>query len=128
LTAWAETAPALEHIFPTGPRFDHLAYSPDGEMIAISIRQDEVQCFRTGTGRPIGPLVKVPFGMAAAMQFAADGRSLWVASPGNEKMVDRWTVHRLDPASGRPLQPPIPCPGPVQRLGATRHRRLTVAT
>src|SRR5262249_31691059 len=83
---------------------------------------------RTGTGRPIGPLVKVPFGMAAAMQFAADGRSLWVASPGNEKMVDRWTVHRLDPASGRPLQPPIPSPGPVQRLAATPNGRYLVGT
>jgi serine/threonine protein kinase/WD40 repeat protein len=126
LTAWAETAPALEHIFPSGPRFDHLAYSPDGEMIAMAIRQDEVQCFRTDTGRPIGPQVKVPFGMAAAMQFAADGRSLWVASPGYEKVVDQWTVHRLDPASGRPIQAPVPSTGPVDHLTVTPDGRYLV--
>jgi serine/threonine protein kinase/WD40 repeat protein/tetratricopeptide (TPR) repeat protein len=119
LSAWAETVPALEHIWPGGPRFDHVAYTPDGEVIAMAVGPDEVQCFRTDSGRPVGPPIKILVGLAAAMAFAADGRSLWVASPGYEKVVDQWTLHRLDPASGRPLQPPILSPGPVHRLAVT---------
>src|SRR5437764_2240700 len=37
LSAWAETVPALEHILPGGPRFDHIAYTPDGEVIAMAV-------------------------------------------------------------------------------------------
>jgi serine/threonine protein kinase/WD40 repeat protein/Flp pilus assembly protein TadD len=119
LSAWAETVPALEHIFLGGPRFDRLAYTPDGEAIAMAVNRDEVQCFRTDTGRPVGPPVKILVGTGAAMQFAADGRSLWVASPGTEKVVEKWALHRIDPASGQPVQPPIPSPGPVDRLALT---------
>jgi serine/threonine protein kinase/WD40 repeat protein len=126
LSAWAETVPALEHIFPNGPRFEHIAYTPDGDVIAMSVGHDQVQCFRTDTGRPVGPPVKVPVGMGGAMEFAADGRSLWVASPGNEKVVDQWTLHRLDPASGRTIQPPIPSTGPVQHLAVTPEGRYLV--
>jgi WD40 repeat protein/tetratricopeptide (TPR) repeat protein len=126
LSAWAETVPALEHIFPSGPRFDYIAYTPDGEVIAMAIGWDEIQCFRTDTGRPVGPPVKIPVGLAAALEFAADGRSLWVASPGYEKVVDQWTLHRLDPASGRPIQSPIPSTGPVNRLAVTPDGRYLV--
>ena len=73
----------------------------------MAIGRNEVQCFRTDTGRPTGPSLKVTVGLTAAMEFAADGRSLWVASPGYEKVVDQWTVHRFDPVSGQPIQPPI---------------------
>ena len=116
LSAWAETVPALEQIFSSGPRFDQAAYTPDGEVIAMAIATDEIQLFRTDTGQPVGRPLKVPFGAGAAMRFAPDGRSLWVASPGWEKAVDRWALHRLDPASGRLMQPPIPSIGPVNRL------------
>src|SRR5262249_3798564 len=126
LAAWAETVPALEHIFPRGPRADHIAYTPNGDVIAMAIGPDEVQCFRTDTGRPLGSPVKIAVGLGAAMEFAADGRSLWVTSPGYEKVVDRWTLHRLDPASGRPIQPPIPSAGPIQRLLVTPDRRYLV--
>jgi WD40 repeat protein/tetratricopeptide (TPR) repeat protein len=119
LSAWAEAVPALEHIFSSGPRFEDIAYTPDGEVIARAVGDDEIQCFRTDTGQPVGPAAKVPFGLGAAMEFAADGRSLWVASPGREKVVDHWELYRLDPASGRPIQPPIPSPGPVNRLIVT---------
>jgi serine/threonine protein kinase/WD40 repeat protein/tetratricopeptide (TPR) repeat protein len=119
LSAWAETVPALEHILPVGRRFDRLAYRPDGEVIALNVNRDEVQCFRTDTGRPVGPPVRLPVGSGAALRFAADGRSLWVASPGREKVVEKWALHRIDPASGRPVQPPIPSPGPVDRLAVT---------
>jgi serine/threonine protein kinase/WD40 repeat protein/Flp pilus assembly protein TadD len=119
LSAWAETVPALEHIFPGGPRFDRIAFRPDGEVIAMSVNRDAVQCFRTDTGRPVGPPVRIPVGLGAAMQFAPDGRSLWVASPGKEKVVEKWALHRVDPASGQPVQPPIPSPGPVERLALT---------
>src|SRR5262249_23199309 len=118
--------PALEHIWPNGPRFDHIAYAPDGDGVAMSVGQDEVQCFRTDTGRPFGPPFKIPIGLGAAMEFAADGRSLWVTSPGYEEAVDQWPVHRLAPASGRMIQPPIPSPGPVQRLLATPDGRYLV--
>jgi WD40 repeat protein/tetratricopeptide (TPR) repeat protein len=126
LAAWAETVPALEHIFPSGPRFDHIAYTPDGEVIALAVAKDQVRCFRTDTGRPVGPPVKIPVGMGAAMAFAADGRSLWVASPGYEKVVNQWAVHRLGPASGRPIQPPIPSAGPVTHLAVTPDGRYLV--
>jgi serine/threonine protein kinase/WD40 repeat protein/tetratricopeptide (TPR) repeat protein len=126
LSAWAQTVPALEHIFPSGPGFDHIAYTPDGEAIAMAVGQDEVQCFRTDTGRPVGPLVKLAVGLGAAMEFAADGRSLWVASPGYARVVDQWTLHRLDPASGRPIQPPFPSAGPIQRLLVTPDGRYLV--
>jgi eukaryotic-like serine/threonine-protein kinase len=112
LSAWAETVPALEHVWLVGPRFAQVAFSPDGEQIAMAVGTDEVQCFRTDTGRPVGPPARLPDGVGQAMAFAPDGRSLWVASPGPAKVVDQWALHRLDPASGRPIQPPIPTPGP----------------
>src|SRR5262249_2400859 len=37
-----------------------------------------------------------------------------------------WALHRLDPASGRPIQPPIPSAGPVQRLAVTPDGRYLV--
>jgi serine/threonine protein kinase/tetratricopeptide (TPR) repeat protein len=126
ITAWAETVPALEHLWPVGPRFDHIAYSSDGDVIAMAVGRDEVQCFRTDTGRPVGPPVKIPVGVGARMEFAADGRSLWVASPGREKVVDQWTMHRLDPVSGRPIQAPIPTTGPVNHLAVTPNGRYLV--
>jgi hypothetical protein len=126
LSAWAETVPALEHIFPSGPRFGGLAYTRDGELIAVAVGPDEVQCFRTDTGRPVGPPVKVAVGHGAALAFAADGRSLWIASPGYEKVVDQWALHRMDPASGRTLQPPIPNTGPIVRLAVTPEGKYLV--
>jgi serine/threonine protein kinase/WD40 repeat protein/Flp pilus assembly protein TadD len=127
LAAWAENAPALEHIFPRGPRFDYVAFSPDGEQIAMAVGRDGVQCFRTETGRPVGPQIKLPICSGSAMEFAADGHSLWVASPGAEKVVDRYTVHRLDPSSGRPIQPPLSSPGPVHHtLTATPDGRYLI--
>ncbi len=128
LSAWAETVPAVEQIFSSGPRFDQAAYTPDGEVIAIAIATDEIQLFRTHTGQPVGRPLKVPFGAGAAMRFAPDGRSLWVASPGWEKAVDRWALHRLDPASGRPMQPPIPSTGPVSRLLIAPDGRYLIGT
>jgi serine/threonine protein kinase/WD40 repeat protein len=126
LSAWAETVPALEQIFPNGPRFDYIAYTPDGEVIAMAVGRDVIQCFRTDTGQPVGPPGKIPIGAGAAMKFAADGRSLWVASPGTEKVVDQWTLHRLDPASGRPVQSPFSSPGPVQNFAVTPDGRYLV--
>jgi WD40 repeat protein/Flp pilus assembly protein TadD len=126
LSAWAETVPALEHVFPNGPRFDFIAYTPDSEVIAMAVERDVIQCFRTDTGRPVGPAVKIPVGISARMEFSPDGRSLWVASPGFEKVVDQFTLHRLDPASGRPIQPPIPTTGPVNRLAVTPDGRYLV--
>src|SRR5262249_18662698 len=121
-----ETVQALEHIYPAGPRFEEVAFSRDGERIAMAIGKDAIRCFRTDTGRPVGPPIKVPVGLGAAMQFAPDARSLFVASPGREKVVKQWALHRLDPASGRPVQRPIPSPGPVERLLVTPDGRYLV--
>ena len=108
-----------------GPLHD-VAFTPDGEVIALAVGKDEIQCFRTDTGRPVGPPITLPVGQGAPMAFAADGRSLWVASPGREKVVEPGAIHRFDPATGRPIQPPIPTAAPVVRLAVTPDGRHLV--
>ncbi len=119
LSAWSETVPALEHIWLGGIERTDIAFTPDGERIAMATGANEIQCFRTDTGRPVGPPVKIPDGVGQAMVFAPDGRSLWVASLGPPKGVDHWVLHRLDPVSGRPVQPPIPTVGWFNGLAVT---------
>ena len=119
LSAWSETVPALEHLLPGGTWSEDITFSRDGEQIALAVGKDAVRCFRTDTGLPVGPPIKIPVSLQASMEFAADGRSLWVASSAEENVVDRWAIHRFDPASGRPIQSPIPSGGPVHRLAVT---------
>jgi hypothetical protein len=126
LSAWAETVPALEHVWPDGVRSEDSAFSPDGEVIALGVGMDEIQCFRTDTGRPAGPRFNVPVGLGAPMVFAPDGQSLWVAAPGGQKVVEPGAIYRFDPASGRAIQPPIPSVAPVVRLVVTRDGRYLV--
>jgi serine/threonine protein kinase/WD40 repeat protein/tetratricopeptide (TPR) repeat protein len=129
LSAWVETVPALEHIFPNGPwRSENVAFTPDGQRIAMAVGTDEVQCFRTDTGQPVGPPVKIAFHLDAAIEFAADGRSLWIASLGSKNITDPCAVQRLDPESGRPIQPPIPSTGLVNRLAVTPDGRYLVGS
>jgi WD40 repeat protein len=128
LAAWVETVPALEHVWPHGTYHTDVAFSRDGETIALVVGKDEVQCFRTDTGRPAGPRFKVPVGQSAPMVFAPDARSLWVAATGRELVAGPWAVHRFDPASGRAIQPPIPSGGPVCRLDVTPDGRHLVGT
>jgi WD40 repeat protein/tetratricopeptide (TPR) repeat protein len=135
LSAWAETVPSLEYIWPSGLwRNAGVAFSPNGQRIAMSVGKNEIQCFRTDTGQPVGPPAKITFRHDwagehdAAMEFAADGRSLWIASPGSERIADPWAVHRVDPESGRPIQPPIPTTGPVNHLAVTPDGRYLVGT
>src|SRR5262249_59612197 len=47
LSAWAETVPALEHVWPGGPQFAVVAFSHNGERVALATGTNEVQCFRT---------------------------------------------------------------------------------
>jgi serine/threonine protein kinase/WD40 repeat protein/tetratricopeptide (TPR) repeat protein len=121
LSAWAETATALEHIWPDGCHYADVAYSADGEMIAMAVGSDEVQCFRTDTGRPVGPQFKIPLGlgMFAPLVFAPDARSLWVGSTGRDIVAKQCGLHRFDPTSGRSIQPPIPSDGPVMSFVIT---------
>jgi WD40 repeat protein/tetratricopeptide (TPR) repeat protein len=126
LAAWAETVPALEHVVPGGSWSEDAAFTSDGERIAMAVGKDEVRCFRTDTGGPVGPPIKIPVWAQAAMEFAADGRSLWVASSGQQNVPDQWAVHRFDPESGRAIQPPIPSGGPVHRLAVTPDGRYLV--
>ena len=127
LSAWAETVPAQEHIWPGWTLFANIAFTPDGEWIAMAVREDEIQCSRTDTGRPVGPPIKIPDGVGETMEFAPDGRSLWVASPYRRKQgADKWAIHRLDGVSGHPVQPPISTTGPVQHLIVTPDGRYLV--
>jgi WD40 repeat protein len=126
LSAWAETVPALEFIWPGGAPFKDVAFTPDGEVIALAVGKDEIQCFRTDTGRPVGPRFKVPVGQGAPMVFAPDGRSLWVGSPGRDKVVEPGAIHRIDPTSGRSIQPPIPSAAPAVHLAVTPDGRYLV--
>jgi WD40 repeat protein/Flp pilus assembly protein TadD len=130
LAAWAGAVPALEHIFPNGPRFDHIAFSPGGDEIAMSIGTDAVQSFRIGTGQVTAsfPPVKLATGMSAGMAFAPDGKSIWVASPGRERVVDHWAVHRLDASTGESIQAPIIAPGPIDYLAVTPDNRYLVGS
>src|SRR5262249_13303999 len=126
LSAWAETVPALEHVWPGGVRSEDVAFSPDGEVIAQAVGKDEIQGFRTDTGRPVGPSFKVPVHQGAPMVFASDARSLWVASPGRGLVAGQRALHRFDPTSGRSIQPPIPTPGTVADLAVTPDGRYLV--
>jgi serine/threonine protein kinase/WD40 repeat protein/predicted Zn-dependent protease len=128
LSAWAETVPALEHIFADRPKIDHVAFSPDGAVVAVAFSAGEVQSFQTDTGRRVGPAFEVPAGSASAMTFSADGRSLWVGASALEKVVDQWRLYRVDPASGRSLQPPLPTAGPVYLLFNTPDNRYLVGS
>jgi serine/threonine protein kinase/WD40 repeat protein/Flp pilus assembly protein TadD len=126
LSAWAETVPTLEQIWPDRVRFQDVAFTPDGEVIALPDGKDEIRCFRTDTGRPVGPPISVPFDRSSPMVFAPDGRSLWAASPGRWNVPKPGAVHRFDPATGRPIRPPIPTAGPVVRLVVTPDGRHLV--
>lgn len=123
LTAWAETVPALEHLWPGGP-VTHpsgqvVAFSPDGEWVAMPVGKDEIRFYRTDVGRPVGPSGRVP-DVANNLLFAPDGRSLWVTS-------HKGVIHRLDTATGAPLQPPIQTGGPIEHLAVTPDGRRLVA-
>lgn len=82
--AWAETVPALEHVWDdrTGsegkpgsqPR---MVASPDGERVAFAVGPDAVEGFRTDRGHPVGPPVTSP-GLGSAIAIVTDGASLWV--------------------------------------------------
>jgi WD40 repeat protein/tetratricopeptide (TPR) repeat protein len=128
LSAWAETVPALEHVWPGGVRSEDVAFTPDGEVIALAVEKDAIQCFRTDTGRPSGPRFEVPVGQGAPMVFAPDARSLWVASPGRNKVDEPGAIHRFDPATGREIQPPIPTAGPAVHLLVTPDGRYLVGS
>jgi serine/threonine protein kinase/WD40 repeat protein/tetratricopeptide (TPR) repeat protein len=128
LSAWAETVPALEHIMTGGPQGTDVAFTPDGQRIALALGKNEIRCLRIDTGQPVGPPVRIALWDNAAMEFAADGRSLWVASPGPKSFADPWAVYRVDPQTGRPVQSPIPSPGPVNHLAVTPDGRYLVGT
>src|SRR5262249_25454460 len=70
-------------------------------------------------------------GVSPVMAFAPDSRSLWVGAPGRAPFSEPGAIHRFDPASGRPVGPPIPTSGPVMFLAVTpdgRHLVRTVRT
>jgi serine/threonine protein kinase/WD40 repeat protein/tetratricopeptide (TPR) repeat protein len=126
-TAWAETVPALEHILASGPRYMDIAFTPNGELIALAVGKDMIQCLRTDTGRPVGEPIQIPGGVGGPMVFAPDAESLWIASPGRlASDATKWAVQQFDPKTGRPLQPAVPTTGPVERLVITPDGRHLV--
>jgi len=77
--------------------------------------------------RPAGrPRLEVPVGKGSAMVFAPDGRGLWVASPGVEKVVEKWALHRLGPVSVARSSARSRPRGPVNRLAVTPDGRYLV--
>ncbi len=129
LTAWAETVPALESIWPGGIHYTDIAFSPEADRIAMATAEDEIQCFQTDSGRPVGPPARIPDGVGESIVFAPDSRSLWIASPHRRKRgAAKWAIHRLDPVSGRPVQPPIPTSGPVLDLSVSPEGRYLVGS
>jgi WD40 repeat protein len=132
LTGWAECVPALEHIWtgqlPMRYFGSSSVFNTDGKRAAFPVGDTGLQCFRTDTGQPVGPLVKLPGGISATA-FAADGRSIWVGSSshtGREAELGPWAIFRIDPVSGHSLQPPIPTTGPAQMLTVTPDGRYLV--
>ncbi len=126
LSAWAETVPALEHIWPGLSKYSGLAFSPDGALVALPTRATEIQVFRTNDGQPAGPPVTLADGVGRLV-FAPDGRSLWVGPPDNfNPDATAWALRRVEVASGRDVQPPIPTPGPIYRLVPTPDGRHLV--
>jgi serine/threonine protein kinase/WD40 repeat protein/Flp pilus assembly protein TadD len=122
LSTWAETVPALEHILPNEPNnalfgfLNRMPFSPDGTLIGLAVGERQFQCYRTDTGRPTGPPAQLP-GWIGRSIFAADGRSVWVEStnrPGTD--ADGWAIFRIDPETGRSIQPPISTNGPLLSL------------
>lgn len=97
LSAWAETVPALEHVWPNAFRWADVALSPDGERIAIATAKEKIPCFRTATGLPVGKPLTLPDVSSQALLFAPDGQSLWVASPRSD---DAWDKAQWELLSG----------------------------
>ncbi len=106
LAAWAETVPALESIWPGGIYYTDIAFSPEADRIAMATAEDEVQCFRTDSGRPVGPPARIPDGVGESIVFAPDSRSLCVASPHRRKKG-------ADEVGHPPTRPGVGPPGPA---------------
>ncbi|HVJ83894.1 MAG TPA: protein kinase, partial [Planctomycetia bacterium] len=126
LAAWAETVPALERVWNGGVWFEDIVFSPDGELIVLGVGKNEIQCFRTDSGRPFGPALKVTVGGGAPMVFSPDSRTLWIGSPGRWDFDSPGAVAGFNVADGRPVRKPIPTGGPVVRLFVTPDGRRLV--
>jgi WD40 repeat protein len=97
--------PRLRH----GEPIDHLAWSPDGKILAsVSNRTGEIKFWNAATGRLISRtnLLSGKDGdLFAACSFTADGAFIAAIHPDGEKPV----FVRLDPATGREYRrAPIP--------------------
>ena len=80
-------------------------------MIAMAIGTDEIQSSGPTPAGRSADRSKIPFGAGAAMQFAPDGLSLWVASPGlgegrrSAGPCTGWTPRRAARSSRRSRAP-----------------------
>ena len=128
LTAWAETTPSLEGIWPGTVRGAMSALSADGALVALAVTPTELRVFRTSDSKPVGAPMKFTDGVGK-VAFAPDGRSLWVSSELHESGdAKSETIRRVDPASGKALGPTIATKtGPVEALLPTPDGRRLVA-
>jgi WD40 repeat protein len=72
-------------------RFQRLAFSPDGKLVASLAWNGEARFWDAATGRPVGPVLQHP-GVGNALVFHPDGSTLLTAS--STPLVYRWRVPR----------------------------------
>ena len=92
----------------------------------MAVGKDEVRCFRTDTGRPAGPPFNIPVGRRRRWSSRPTAGASGSRRRAEQMSSNQWAIHRFDPASGRPIQPPIPSAGPVMRLVVTPDGRYLV--
>jgi serine/threonine protein kinase/WD40 repeat protein len=134
MAAWADSTPNLEQILPG---IEHgggdTAFNSDGSLVAYHVAHGELRCFRTDTGAPVGPPIKLTppqqrlLGPHYFLAFAADGKSLWVASGREDPAApELWQINQIDPVTGQPLGQPILSTEPVSDFVTTPDGRFLI--
>jgi WD40 repeat protein len=63
------------------------AFSPDGRLIAVGLKNDGIQLWAARELRPAGPVMRETFGEVTALAFTPDGRTLIAVSEGGTASV-----------------------------------------
>ncbi len=84
-----------------GDRFNHLAFSPDGRLLASLTLKGFARFWDAATGRPVGPVLNQP-GVGNALVFHPDGSTVLTGS--SDARVRRWRVPRPMPEEAGLLQ------------------------
>ena len=87
------------------------AFSPDGRLLALSLRDKSVRLWDLSTGRPWGQVMKTADG-AAQMAFSPDGRLLVTAGVTMTSPTDfSGSIRLWETATGQPCGLPLPFSG-----------------